>query len=527
MAAGGVVLSVLVAVRCIGALLAHITDCDETFNYWEPLHYLLHGTGLQTWEYSPEYGLRSYAYLFPYGIPSVALRFFSVENKVLAFYLTRALAGTFCAYCESVLYIAIKKSKHFGPKIANVLLVFLIFGAGMYHASPAFIPSTTAMYFAMLATANWISGNDALAIWFTAANAIVVWPFSAALGIPIAIDCVLLRFKFFDFMKSSIAALICILTPTMLIDGYFYGKPVFAAANIVFYNVLSQNTSSELYGTEPLSFYFQNLFLNFNVASLLAILSPLVLVILPGRSIRAKMIMYLSPLFIWMAVFFPQAHKEERFLFPVYPFICLAAASSLCVGTEQLAKITSAAWWQSLLNMGSKVTLGIYILLSLSRSAALYKAYYAPMPVYASLANLNVEGNVCLGKEWHRYPGSFFLPPSAKFQFIKSEFAGLLPKPFGLGGTSVIPTEMNNMNLEEPSRYIAVDQCQYMVDQDRPVETELEPRFKQKTDEWEAIFCHPFLESSTSHPFFRAFYVPTLSEAKCHYNDYCLLKAKK
>jgi len=28
-----------------------VHDCDEVFNFWEPLHYLLYGYGKQTWEY--------------------------------------------------------------------------------------------------------------------------------------------------------------------------------------------------------------------------------------------------------------------------------------------------------------------------------------------------------------------------------------------------------------------------------------------------------------------------------------------
>ena len=48
----------LLAVRSLAAATAPIMDCDETFNYWEPLHYLLRGTGMQTWEYSPEFALR-------------------------------------------------------------------------------------------------------------------------------------------------------------------------------------------------------------------------------------------------------------------------------------------------------------------------------------------------------------------------------------------------------------------------------------------------------------------------------------
>ena len=37
--------------RGLGALVNIVHDCDEVFNYWEPLHFLVHGTGMQTWEY--------------------------------------------------------------------------------------------------------------------------------------------------------------------------------------------------------------------------------------------------------------------------------------------------------------------------------------------------------------------------------------------------------------------------------------------------------------------------------------------
>lgn len=47
----------------LAAYYTPIHDCDETFNYWEPLHYLTHGYGLQTWEYSPEYAIRSWFYI--------------------------------------------------------------------------------------------------------------------------------------------------------------------------------------------------------------------------------------------------------------------------------------------------------------------------------------------------------------------------------------------------------------------------------------------------------------------------------
>ena len=37
--------------RLLSALSNIVHDCDEVFNYWEPLHFLLYGHGMQTWEY--------------------------------------------------------------------------------------------------------------------------------------------------------------------------------------------------------------------------------------------------------------------------------------------------------------------------------------------------------------------------------------------------------------------------------------------------------------------------------------------
>ena len=59
---------ILLIARITSALFGIIPDCDEVFNYWEPLHYLQHGTGMQTWEYSPEFGIRTWAYIVVHSI---------------------------------------------------------------------------------------------------------------------------------------------------------------------------------------------------------------------------------------------------------------------------------------------------------------------------------------------------------------------------------------------------------------------------------------------------------------------------
>lgn len=47
---------------------------------------------------------------------------------------------------------------------------------------------------------------------------------------------------------------------------------------------------------------------------------------------------------------------------------------------------------------------------------------------------------------------------SWQLQFILSEFRGQLPKPFAKGpmATRIIPTDMNDQNKEEPSRYVSI-----------------------------------------------------------------------
>lgn len=42
----------------------------------------------------------------------------------------------------------------------------------------------------------------------------------------------------------------------------------------------------------------------------------------------------LLPLYIWMAIMLKMAHKEERFLFVVYPLICLCASVTLSSAME-------------------------------------------------------------------------------------------------------------------------------------------------------------------------------------------------
>lgn len=147
-----------------------------------------------------------------------------------------------------------------------------------------------------------------------------------------------------------------------------------------------------------------------------------------------------------------------------------------------------------------------------------------------NISSLKTPVNVCVGKEWYRYPSSFFLPSTQhwKLQFIRSEFKGQLPKPYasGSGATRVIPSDMNDLNIEEPSRYVNVSECHFLIDTDTDETNGYEVAFSRDAANWEAIQSLPFLDAKNSPTLFRAFYVPFVTESKCKYVDYNLLRNK-
>ena len=246
------------------------------------------------------------------------------------------------------------------------------------------------------------------------------------------------------FIKWCLISAVTILIPQIAIDSEKYGRIVSAPLNIVKYNVLTEH-GPDLYGTEPWTFYLFNGILNFNGAFILATLVlPLQFLVRAFIPIKESSKRFLPvyvvhlALHLWLLVFGLQPHKEERFLFPIYPLLCLAAASSLdciqklyffaCV-REKIRHYLDHSQWISV------IVLGIFGTLSLSRVLAIYHNYHAPMDVWMHVAHLpqmqnNIDMHekpfsVCVGKEWYRYPSSFFLPGNNwDMKFIRSEFKG-------------------------------------------------------------------------------------------------------
>jgi Alg9-like mannosyltransferase family. len=155
-------LALLLVVRVVGASLAPVMDCDETFNFWEPLHYALYGRGMQTWEYSPEFGLRSWLYVLLHAPLALAAGSLVGANKIAVFMGVRVLLSFGCAIGESFFVDAVRY--RFGPRVGLFTLGILFGSAGMFHAAPAFLPSSFVLVCVLVSVGAWLRDRVPLAV---------------------------------------------------------------------------------------------------------------------------------------------------------------------------------------------------------------------------------------------------------------------------------------------------------------------------------------------------------------------------
>ncbi|GAA6002322.1 dolichyl-P-Man:Man(6)GlcNAc(2)-PP-dolichol alpha-1,2-mannosyltransferase [Rhodotorula paludigena] len=420
----------LLLIRFCSAMYTGISDCDEVFNYWEPLHYLVTGKGFQTWEYSPLYAIRSYFYLLVHSGPAALLRAVGFPDKRVIFFGNRILLATFSSFVEATFYRAC--AVHLSSHVGRYVLWIQMSSAALYTASASFLPSTFAMYFVMLGAAASLSPVEggwkriSFATLSFAIAGIVGWPFAVVLGVPLVLEQLFVRGTQQKVPAGQTAlwaskrarnfgiALVLgasVVVPVVLVDSAAYQKLAIVPLNIIKYNIFpAPGAGPELYGTEPWYFYLLNGLLSFNILFPLALVAPfLVFVTLrvdkkrfgdardiaPGQTHpAASLAIRLIPFHLYLAVLILQKHKEERFLYPAYAHIILNAAVGLYLvrGWVEAAflKVTQSPYRATRTGLFSHFTrfvIVVSLLFSFARITALYKYYHAPMSVYHHFQN--------------------------------------------------------------------------------------------------------------------------------------------
>jgi len=156
-------------------------------------------------------------------------------------------------------------------------------------------------------------------------------------------------------------------------------------------------------------------------------------------------------------------------MYVVFPLICYNAARAVTMSIRLVMSLLhladDSATYRIMATTFKTLVLGVFTTLSLARVLAQCRAYSAPMHVYQGVTD---HSSICLGKEWYRFPSSFFLPERSEAFLVKSKFNGLLPGKFpkstdtlSRNGIWLVPANMNDQNLEElahtvwdPSHYL-------------------------------------------------------------------------
>ncbi|KAJ5833898.1 GPI mannosyltransferase [Penicillium riverlandense] len=546
----------------LAALFSPIQDCDEVFNFWEPAHYLEHGYGLQTWEYSPVYSIRSWLYVSLHAAVGKLASLFGT-SKIIEFYIIRSLLAFVCSACQVRLYSSICRTV--SPRIGLLFVMVLIFSPGMFHASTAFLPSTFTMYTSMLGMAaflDWKGGRKiAQGIMWFGLGSIVGWPFAGALIVPPLTEELALAHlsgsidSFTGAVVDGVLRCLSILAVEVAVEYAFFQKLALVPWNIVKYNVLGgKDKGPDIFGTEPWTFYFKNLALNFNLWFVLAMLSLPLLVLQTAFRFHTtslqtvlRTITMIAPFYIWFGIFTEQPHKEERFMYPAYPFLALNAA----IAFHMILSYIGSSNRQELIGriparlkfLGVISVVLVALNAGMLRTLGMVTAYRAPLKVFEPLQQPDMAHagqNVCFGKEWYRFPSSYFLPHDKRAKFIRSEFRGLLPGEFPeasdylgrLEGASQIPSGMNDLNQEDPSKYVDVSQCSFLVDSYFPGReaTELEPAYVLDEANWETLKCENFLDTAQTGLLGRLMWIPDLpfipQPLQRKWGQYCLLQRR-
>ncbi|KAL1162165.1 hypothetical protein V6Z11_A07G183800 [Gossypium hirsutum] len=232
-----------------------------------------------------------------------------------------------------------------------------------------FLPSSFSIYAMSLSSGLFLLEKPAWAVAVAAVGVILGWPFSILAFLPLTFYSLDKQFKQ-AFLSGAVTS-IALLALSILVDHCYYQRWTSSVFNLLVYNVLGGG-ESHLYGTEGPLFYIRN-----------------------GKKYAPDLFIVISPLYIWLSFMSLQPHKEERFLYPIYPLVCVAASAVIESFTD-LFRDKYNPYDNSIKVMMAKflrpVALSLILCASHSRTFSLINGYAAPMEVYKILEHHDDAG---------------------------------------------------------------------------------------------------------------------------------------
>ena len=140
---------------------------------------------MQTWEYSPEFAIRTYAFILPFTPFGYVAQSLGI-TKIDFFFFCKVLLGLLFAFSTKRYFYAIRQIV--GNRVASYTLLFLLTSPGVFFSATAYLPSALCASFLMLSITAWLNHTYSWAILYGCVAVIWSgWPFVGVLFGPLGV----------------------------------------------------------------------------------------------------------------------------------------------------------------------------------------------------------------------------------------------------------------------------------------------------------------------------------------------------
>lgn len=321
--------------------------------YWQSLeiaHYVTYGFGYRTWEWIV--GIRSYLSISWIILMYKTLKLFSLDSLTLLIWSPRFLQTFFSTLSDYYFVRWIQKHS----KCTNVLwpVVCYMTCPFLAYCSTRTLVNTTETNLTTLALYYYpwsLKNKDVRFLWIVALvcimrpTALIVW-------LPLII------FDFFAHKRYTMIHLtrylfigLISLIFSIMFDSYFYGSFVVTQWNFLYFNIFKKVNAH--YSVEHWYWYF--------ISGLPPVLGPIFFIFIYSSIKKLRDIknvdtnLKLIITVLWtLLVFSMVAHKEQRFLLPLFPMIFFVTSKQISIVCEKFKKLSS-------LTVGLNILVLIYL----------------------------------------------------------------------------------------------------------------------------------------------------------------------
>lgn len=311
---------ILYSVMVSYVILCPYTKVEESFNL-QAIHDLLyHGPNISLYDHLEFPGVVPRTFLGPivvaaFSYPFLYLTAYFSLSKFFMQYVVRIVLGTLMMFAFHKFKEAVKIQ--FGSTVALWLLVITAsqFHFMFYLSRP--LPNTFALFLALFAFYYWLTENQRMFL-FTSAAAVIIFraELSILLGFITLRQLIVGKLNLLSIFCWGLPATIWMLGLTVAIDSFFWMRPVWPEGEVLWFNIFL-NKSSE-WGTSPWAWYFYSAMPRALLVSLFFIPFSFWL------DNRIRVLLYPVLGFITVYSFLP--HKELRFVIYAVPLLNIAAA---------------------------------------------------------------------------------------------------------------------------------------------------------------------------------------------------------